>query len=70
MALPLARIESALVGTMLGDSLGVRVEGFDLAPLSHRYPDEAALLALVPGPYGAATEMTAAVAVSLREKPR
>src|SRR5688572_22057469 len=44
MALPLARVEGALIGTMTGDSLGARVEGVELAPLRHRYPDENALL--------------------------
>jgi len=69
MSLALARIEGSLLGTMTGDSLGSQVEASSLGSLRHRYPDESALLALSPGPYGAATEMTAAVATSLARFP-
>ena len=69
--MPLARanIEGCLLGTLVGDSLGGRVEGLTLAPLSHRYPNEAAVLELVPARYSGASEMTAAVAASLVRFP-
>ena len=69
MSLPQARIEGSLLGTMAGDSLGGQVEAQTLGQLRQRYADESAFLALQPGPYGAATEMTAAVAVSLARFP-
>lgn len=54
---------------MTGDSLGGQVEALSLGQLRDRFRDEQALAALVPGRYGAATEMTAAMAVSLARCP-
>jgi poly(ADP-ribose) glycohydrolase ARH3 len=69
MTLPVPHVTGCLLGTMTGDSLGVVLNGTDPGPLRHRYPDEGALLRLRPGSYGAATEMTWAVATSLASFP-
>lgn len=50
---------------MIGDSLGMRFDGTASGPLQHRFRDLAQIIAEEPGSYGAATEMTAAVAESL-----
>jgi poly(ADP-ribose) glycohydrolase ARH3 len=54
---------------MVGDSLGMRFDGISRAPISHRFADLGEIIAQLPGSYGAATEMTAAVAASLCEAP-
>lgn len=65
----LTRVEGCLLGAVVGDSLGGRVEGMQVGAVRDRYPDSASLAALTPGAYGAATEMTVAVAESLAEFP-
>jgi poly(ADP-ribose) glycohydrolase ARH3 len=68
----ISRIDSfrgALIGTMVGDSMGALVEGLDPAPAAGRYPEIASFVKASPGRYGAATEMTAAAAASLAEHP-
>jgi poly(ADP-ribose) glycohydrolase ARH3 len=62
-------IRGALIGTMVGDSLGTLVDGLGTAPARDRYPDPSGFLDASPGRYGAATEMTAATAASLAEHP-
>jgi len=54
---------------MIGDSLGMRFDGSSGGPISHRFADLADLIKEMPGSYGAATEMTAAVADSLVHFP-
>lgn len=63
------RIEGALIGTMVGDSLGFAVDGLDTGPLHHRFPTPESISQSKPGRYGAATEMTAATAESLAASP-
>lgn len=69
MTLPVRNIEGALVGTMVGDSLGFAVDGSDPGPLHHRYPTPESIRQSEPGRYGAATEMTIATAESLVAHP-
>ena len=69
MSLARARIEGSLLGTMTGDSLGPEVESLGLGQLRDRFADERELAALIPRGYGAATEMTVAMAVSLARFP-
>lgn len=69
MALPVSNIEGALVGTVVGDSLGFAEDGFDAAPIHHRFPTPDSIKRSAPGRYGAATEMTIATAESLAAHP-
>jgi poly(ADP-ribose) glycohydrolase ARH3 len=69
MTLPVHNIEGALVGTMVGDSLGFALDGTDPAPLHHRFPTPDSIRQSEPGRYGAATEMTIATAESLIAHP-
>jgi poly(ADP-ribose) glycohydrolase ARH3 len=61
--------EGALLGAMIGDSLGSVVENSSTGLVAHRYPNVDDLLALRPGPYGSTTEMTVAVGESLAANP-
>jgi len=54
---------------MIGDSLGMRFDGISRGPIAHRYRELDDLIAELPGPYGAATEMVSAVTASLAEHP-
>jgi len=54
---------------MTGESLGRPIEGIDPGPLRHRYPNESAFLDLAAGPRGPASDMVAAVAISLTRFP-
>jgi len=69
MTLPVRNIEGALVGTMVGDSIGFAVDGTDPGPLHHRFPAPDSIRQSEPGRYGAATEMTIATAESLVAHP-
>jgi poly(ADP-ribose) glycohydrolase ARH3 len=64
-----SHFEGALLGAMIGDSLGSCVENTSTRLVSHRFPNADDLLALRPGPYGSTTEMTVAVAESLAANP-
>jgi poly(ADP-ribose) glycohydrolase ARH3 len=64
-----SHFEGALLGAMVGDSLGSVVENASTGLVAHRYPQAGDLLALRPGPYGSVTEMTVAVAESLSATP-
>lgn len=63
------RFRGCLLGGMIGDSLGMRFDGSSGGPISHRFADSSDLIKQMPGSYGAATEMTAAVADSLIRFP-
>jgi poly(ADP-ribose) glycohydrolase ARH3 len=67
--LPIAHAQGCLLGTLAGESVGSRAEGMQPGMVRDRYPERADILAVRPGPYGPATEMTAAVAASLAEFP-
>ncbi len=54
---------------MVGDSLGMRFDGISRGPISHRFAGLDEVIRELPGSYGAATEMTAAVVASLCEHP-
>ncbi len=64
-----AHFEGALLGAMVGDSLGSSIENTSVGLIAHRYPHTEDLLALRPGSYGATTEMTVALAESLAANP-
>lgn len=53
-----------LLGVMVGDSLGSRVQGFEQGLVEQRFSTTQSLCDLEPGPYGAATLMTWALASS------
>jgi poly(ADP-ribose) glycohydrolase ARH3 len=69
MTLPVCNLEGALVGTMVGESLGFAVDGWDPGPLHHRFPSPDSIRQCEPGRYGAATEMMIATAESLLAHP-
>ena len=64
-----SHFEGCLLGAMVGDSLGSRVENASTGLVSHRFPTTEDLYAIRPGPYGSTTEMTVAVAESLIAEP-
>ncbi len=61
--------KGAMTGTVVGDCLGYRSQGVEFRLVARRYPDAAKLAAIKPGPAGAATLMTIAVAESLAAEP-
>ncbi len=67
--LPVAHAQGCLLGTMTGESVGRRAEGMQPGTVRDRYPKRADIVAVEPGRYGPATEMTAAVAASFAAFP-
>lgn len=59
--------EGSLLGTMVAESIGLAVDGLEPGHLRHRYSEVGAILAQGPLRYGAATEMSVAMAESLCE---
>ncbi|HYB98825.1 MAG TPA: ADP-ribosylglycohydrolase family protein [Candidatus Limnocylindrales bacterium] len=64
-----SHFEGCLLGVMIGDSLGSRVENASAAMIRHRRRDDRGIHALRPGLYGSTTEMTLALAESLAAEP-
>ncbi len=59
------RFTGCLLGVLVGDSVGFRVQGFEQGLVEQRFPNLDSLRALRPGPYGSATLMTCALASSI-----
>lgn len=64
------RFRGCLLGAMVGDSLGMRFDGISRGPISHRFAALDDIIVQMPGSYGAASEMTAAVCASLCDAPK
>lgn len=62
--------EGALVGVLIGDSIGSLVEGDAPSSVAHRWATPSSVARVVPGQYSAVSEMTAALAASLASEPR
>jgi len=62
-------MKGCLLGVLAGDRFGSRAEGLTPAVIRDRHGSPEALAAIRPGRYGAATEMTVAVAESLVRVP-
>ncbi|MFT4571170.1 MAG: poly(ADP-ribose) glycohydrolase ARH3 [Candidatus Binatia bacterium] len=60
----------ALVGVLVGDSIGATVEGDSPAAVRDRWRTPAAAAGVTPGPYSAVSEMTASLAESLAGDPQ
>jgi len=59
------RFAGCLLGVLVGDGMGVRVQGLERRLVEQRFADSDSLRVLSPGPYGAATLMTLALASSV-----